>query len=115
MLRAKIHNAVVTDAVLAYEGSLTVDPDLLDAADMLPGEKVQVVNLNTGSRIETYLIAGTRGKGEICLNGPAARTGLPGDRVIVLAYAGVDEKEARTFRPVIVFADANNRVREIRT
>ena len=81
---------------------------------MLPGERVQVVNLSSGSRIETYLIRGEPGSGTVCLNGPAARTGLPGDRVIVLAYAAVDEAEAADVRPVVVFLDAGNRIKEIR-
>ncbi len=115
MLKSKIHRAVVTQTELSYEGSLTVDPVLLEAADMLPGERVQVVNLNNGSRIETYLIEGERGKGDICLNGPAARCGCTGDTVIILTYAAVDEQDARTFSPRIVFVDEpGNAVKEIR-
>jgi aspartate 1-decarboxylase len=112
MLRAKIHRATVTAAELEYEGSLTVDRELLDAAGMLAGEQVHVVNLNNGARIETYLIAGRRRSGVICLNGPAARTGMPGDRVIILAYGVMDEAEARSRRPVIVHVDGRNRIRK---
>ncbi|MFH1707419.1 MAG: aspartate 1-decarboxylase [Planctomycetota bacterium] len=112
MLRAKIHRATVTRTELEYEGSLTVDRDLMDAAGMLPGEQVHVVNLNNGARIETYLISGRRKSGEICLNGPAARTGMPGDRVIVLTYAPMDEAEARAWKPLIVHVDGRNRIRK---
>ena len=111
MLRAKIHRATVTRTDLEYEGSLTVDRDLLDAAGMLPGEQVHVVNLNNGARIETYLISGRRKSGAICLNGPAARTGMPGDRVIILTFAPMDEDAARAWRPVVVHVDGRNRIR----
>ena len=111
MLKSKIHRAVITEADLEYEGSLTVDPDLLKAADMLPGERVQVVNLNTGSRIETYLIEGKPGARDICLNGPAARTGMPGDRVIILSYAAVPEEEISGFTSKIVYVDEKNNIK----
>ncbi len=87
MMKSKIHRATVTEAVLAYEGSITVDQDLLDAAKMFEHERVQVLNMSNGSRLETYTIAGPRGSGVICLNGPAARLGYPGDEVVIVAYA----------------------------
>ena len=108
MLKAKIHRAVVTGAELEYEGSLALCPELFAASGMLEGEKVQVVNLNNGVRFETYLIRGKRG--EVCLNGPAARLGLPGDRVIIISYALLSPEEAQEFEPTIVFVDAQNRV-----
>jgi len=109
MLKSKIHNATITEAVLWYEGSLTLDPVLMRAADVLPNEWVLVVNLNTGSRLETYLIEGEEGSGTVCLNGAAARLGAPGDQVIVLCYAMMDETEARAHKPLKVKVDAKNR------
>ena len=94
MCFAKIHGAVITETELEYEGSITIDTDLLDASGILPSERVQVVNLNNGSRLETYVIAGERGAGQICLNGPAALLGSVGDRVHILAYALFDDAEA---------------------
>ena len=111
MFRAKIHRAMVTQAELQYEGSLAVDPSLLKAAGLLVGEKVQVVNLNNGARFETYLILGD--PGEICLNGPAARLGLPGDRVIIIAYAQMTIEEAKNFEPTIVMVDEKNQILSI--
>ncbi len=108
MFRAKIHRAMVTKAELEYEGSLAVDPSLIEAAGLLIGEKVQVVNLNNGARFETYLIKGD--PGEVCLNGPAARLGLPGDRVIIIAYASMTIEEARKFKPTIVMVDEKNQI-----
>ena len=108
IFRAKIHRATVTGAELEYEGSLAVDRELLDAAGLLVGEKVQVVNLANGVRFETYLIEGK--PGEVCLNGPAARLGLPGDRVIIIAYAHMSIEEARSFSPTVVFVDSQNRI-----
>ena len=111
MCKSKIHRGVLTGADLHYEGSLTVDQDLMDAADMLPFEKVQVVNVNNGSRLETYLIAGERGSGTLQLNGAAARLGMPGDHVIVISYAEYEESElADEFEPKVVFVDERNRV-----
>ncbi len=110
MLRSKIHNATVTQAELYYEGSLTLDRDLMEAADLLPNEWVQVVNVNTGDRFETYIIEGERGSGVVCLNGAAARLGAPGDLVIVLCRAMMDEEEARNHRPKGVKVDGANRV-----
>ncbi len=112
MLRSKIHRATVTDANLEYEGSLTVDPLLLEAAGILPYEQVSVSNLNNGERFETYVIPGKRGAGEMVLNGPTARKGLRGDKVIVFCYEYFNEEEIRSFKPRIVLVDDNNRVKE---
>jgi len=105
VLKSKIHRVTVTGADLNYIGSITVDPDLLDAAGILPGEKVQVVNINNGERLETYVIAGQRGSGEITLNGPAARKVQKGDIVIIIAYACMTPDEARQFQPTVIFPD----------
>ena len=111
MCKSKIHRATLTGADLHYEGSLTLDRDLMDAADILPYEKVSIVNINTGSRLETYVIEGRAGSGEVQLNGAAARLGAPGDRVIVISYAEYDESELEDFEPTIVFVDEKNRMR----
>ncbi len=111
ILRAKIHRATVTGAELDYEGSLAVDPRLLKAAGMLVGEKVHVVNVNNGNRFETYLIKGKAG--EVCLNGPAARLGLKGDKVIVISYGLAEPREAAKFQPTLVFVTEKNRVKKI--
>jgi aspartate 1-decarboxylase len=108
--KSKIHRATLTDANLHYEGSITIDSDLLQAADIQPYEKVHVVNINNGSRIETYAIEGRRGSGEVCLNGAAARHGAPGDLVIIMSYAMMDELEARAFEHRKVLVDENNRI-----
>ena len=110
MLRAKIHRATLTGTELNYEGSIAIDRTLLDAADMLPGEQVQVLNLNTGARMITYVIDAPAGSGTMLLNGPAARLGVPGDLVIVLAYCSVSEEEARTMKPKVVNVDGRNRL-----
>jgi aspartate 1-decarboxylase len=110
MCKSKIHRGVLTGADLHYEGSLTLDRDLMDAADLLPFEKVQVVNVNTGARLETYVIEGERGSGTIQLNGAAARLGATGDHVIVISYAEYEEAELREFAPTLVFVDEGNRV-----
>ena len=110
MLRSKIHRATVTDANLEYEGSLTVDPVLLEAADMLPYEQVRVSNLNNGERFETYLIPGRRGSGDMCLNGPTARKGAKGDRIIVFCYEYYNEQELKAFKPNIVSVDERNNI-----
>ncbi len=110
MLKSKIHNATITEAVLYYEGSLTLDPILMEAVDLLPNEWVQVVNINNGSRLQTYIIEGERGSRTVCLNGAAARLGAPGDVVIVLSYCHVDEDEIASFRPKIVKVDAENNI-----
>ncbi len=112
MLRSKIHRATVTDANLDYEGSLTVDPLLLEATGILPYEQVSVSNLNNGERFETYVIPGKRGAGEMILNGPTARKGVKGDKVIVFCYEYFNEEELKSFKPRIVLVDDNNRVRE---
>lgn len=105
VLKSKIHRATITQANLNYVGSITIDEDLLDAANMIAGEKVQVVNVNNGQRLETYIIRGERGSGDVCLNGPAARMCTEGDVVIVISYALMDFEEAKTFKPWIVFPD----------
>jgi aspartate 1-decarboxylase len=115
MLRAKLHRLRVTEADLYYEGSITIDEELLDAAGMLPYEKVQVVNVNNGSRLETYTIPGEAGERTVCLNGPAARLAAPGDEVIVIAYAELTPSEAREHHPRVVHVDENNDVTETRT
>lgn len=112
MLRSKIHRATVTDASLEYEGSLTVDPILLEAAGILPYEQVLVSNLNNGERFETYVIPGKSGSGDMCLNGPTARKGLQGDTIIVFCYEYYNEEELKTFKPRLVFVDGQNRIVE---
>ncbi|MFM7309052.1 MAG: aspartate 1-decarboxylase [Flavobacteriales bacterium] len=103
VLKSKIHRVKVTEADLNYIGSITLDPDLMEAANMIEGEKVQVLNCNNGERLETYIIEGQRGSGVVCLNGPAARKVLPGDIVIVITYAQMSMEEAKSFKPAIVF------------
>lgn len=103
VLKSKVHRAVLTEANLNYVGSLTLDEALMDAAGMIEGEKVQIVNVNNGERIETYLIKGKRNSGTVCLNGPAARKGAVGDIIIIISYAHMDFEEAKTFRPKMVF------------
>ena len=109
MLKSKIHRAVVTDADLHYVGSVTVDPDLLDAADILEHEQVAIVDIDNGARFETYTIAGVRGSGDLCLNGAAARLVQPGDKVIVISYADYDDAEMEGYEPRIVHVDTGNR------
>lgn len=110
ILKSKVHRATITEANLNYVGSLTLDEDLMDAAQMVEHEKIQVVNVNNGERIETYLIKGERGSGVCCLNGPAARKGAPGDIVIIISYGLVEMKEARNWEPVVVFPKEGNRL-----
>ena len=110
MMHGKIHRATVTEANLNYVGSITIDEVLLDAAGILPGEKVQIVNNNNGARLETYTIPGKRGSGVICLNGAAARCALEGDIVIIIAYAQMDEKEAKALEPKVVLVDKRNHI-----
>lgn len=110
LMKSKIHRATITSADLHYEGSLTVDEDLLDAADLVEFEEVQVVNVNNGARFSTYVIPGERGSGVLQLNGAAARLGLPGDLVIVISYGLYDEAEGAGHRPRVVFVDERNRV-----
>jgi aspartate 1-decarboxylase len=113
MFKSKIHRATVTMAELYYEGSITVDMDLLDEADIIPFEKVQVVNVNTGSRLETYTLEGERGSGIICLNGPAARLGTVGDEVIIITYSQMSEEDARKHKPKIVLVDKQNKITKV--
>jgi aspartate 1-decarboxylase len=110
MLHSKIHRATVTDANLNYVGSITIDRDLIDAANMRIGQKIDIVNVNNGERFSTYIIAGERGKREMCLNGAAARKVHVGDKIIVIAYAQMDEKEADTYQPKIVILDDDNNI-----
>ena len=110
MLRSKIHRATLTGTELDYEGSIAIDRDLIRAADLLPGEQVHVLNLSNAERLITYVIEAPAGSGTMMLNGPAARLGVVGDKVVILAYATVDDAEARTFKPTIVHVDGKNRL-----
>ncbi len=112
VLKSKIGHASVTQAELHYEGSITIDANLIKAVGIIPGEKVQVLNENTGSRLETYVIAGNPGSGEICLNGPAARHGYIGDRLIILSYAQCEPQEARRLQPQIIYLDKSNKIKK---
>lgn len=105
VLKSKIHMVTVTEAVLHYVGSITIDEDLMVAANIIDGEKVQVVNINNGERLETYVITGERGSGQIIMNGPAARKVAVGDIVIIIAYATMDFEEAKSFKPTVIFPD----------
>lgn len=113
MLKSKIHRVTVTEAELYYEGSITVDKDLLEAANILPYEKVQVLNFNNGTRIDTYTIEGPAGSGTICLNGPAARLGSVGDEIIIVSYVLVPENESGNFKPKVVIVDKKNKISRI--
>jgi aspartate 1-decarboxylase len=113
MLYSKIHRATVTDANLNYVGSITIDRDLLDSADMRVGQRVDIVNINNGERFSTYLIAGERGKGEMCLNGAAARKVHVGDKIIVISYAQMDKEEADSYKPKIVIVDDDNSISQV--
>ncbi|MGE5363977.1 MAG: aspartate 1-decarboxylase [Bacteroidota bacterium] len=113
IFKSKIHRATVTMSELYYEGSITIDKDLMEAADILQWEKVQVVNVNNGARFETYTLDGPAGSGIICLNGPAARLGAVGDEVIIITYAQMTEQEARAHKPTVVLVDKNNKVKAI--
>lgn len=110
MLKSKIHRAFVTEANLYYEGSITIDADLMKKADILENEKVEVLNLNNGQRLETYAILGKAGSGIVCLNGPAARGACVGDQIIIVAYITIEDKEARGLAPKIVKVDGKNRI-----
>jgi aspartate 1-decarboxylase len=110
MCKSKIHRATVTGADLNYVGSITIDPVLMEAADLREYEQVAVVNVNNGARFETYVIPGTEGEGEICLNGAAARLAHPGDKIIIISYAQYDEAEMESYRPVFIFVDEQNRI-----
>jgi aspartate 1-decarboxylase len=111
MLRSKIHNATVTEANLAYEGSITVDEALMEAAGFLPYEQVMVSNMNNGERFETYVIQGAKGSGTICLNGPTARKAVAGDRIVIFCYEYYNEQELKKFKPIIVMVDEKNRIK----
>ncbi len=110
VFRSKIHRATVTEANLNYMGSITIDPDLLEASGIVPNERVQIVNINNGERFETYVISGERGCGCVCLNGAAARKVQVGDKVIIIAYAYMDLKEVEEFKPTVIFPDENNAI-----
>lgn len=110
MMKSKIHRATITSADLHYEGSLTVDQDLLDAADLVPYEEIQIVDINNGARFTTYVISGPRGSGVVQLNGAAARLGMPGDLVILIAYATISEADVGEFTPRVVFVDEHNHI-----
>lgn len=110
MFKSKLHRARITEADLYYEGSLTIDEDLMEAADLIAYEKVSVVNVNNGERFETYVIPGIRGRKEICLNGAAARKGQVGDEVIIISYTTLPDEEARTFEPTVVLLGKDNEI-----
>lgn len=110
VLKSKIHRVKITQAELHYVGSIAIDEDLMNAANIIAGEKVQIVNINNGERIETYVIKGERGTGMICLNGPAARKAQVGDIVIIISYASLDFEEAKTFTPTLIFPDPDNKI-----
>lgn len=105
VVKSKLHRVTVTEADLNYIGSITLDPDLMEAANMIEGEKVQIVNINNGERLETYIIKGERGSREVCLNGPAARRVAVGDIIIIISYGIMDFEEAKSFKPTLVFPD----------
>lgn len=113
MCKSKIHMAEVTDANINYIGSITIDEKLMRSANILPFERVQVLNANTGGRLETYVITGKSGSGEICLNGPAARSGSVGDKVIIISYGLFNDKEIKNFNPKIVFVDDKNNIKKV--
>ena len=110
MLYSKIHRATVTDANLNYVGSITIDEELMEEANLLVGQKVDIVNINNGERFSTYVIKGKRGNRDICLNGAAARKVHPGDKIIIIAYASMDIEEAKTFKPTVLIVDDNNNI-----
>ena len=109
VLKSKIHRVKITEAELHYVGSIAIDEDLMDAANIIEGEKVQIVNVNNGERLDTYVIRGARGSGTICLNGPAARRGQVGDVIIIISYASMEFEEAKKFKPVVVFPGPDNK------
>jgi aspartate 1-decarboxylase len=110
VLKSKIHRVKITQAELHYVGSITIDEDLMDAANLIENEKVQIVNVNNGERLETYVITGERGTGKVCLNGPAARKVQVGDIIIIISYAGMELEEAKKFKPVLIFPDEQNKL-----
>jgi len=105
VVKSKIHRVTITEADLNYIGSITIDEDLMDAAKLIENEKVQIVNINNGERLETYVITGERGSGQICMNGPAARRVAVGDIIIIISYASMDFEEAKSFKPSLIFPD----------
>jgi aspartate 1-decarboxylase len=111
VLKSKIHRATITQADINYIGSIAIDEDLMEVANLIEYEKVQVLNINNGERLETYVIKGKRGSGTISLNGAAARKAVPGDLIIIVSYASMDFDEARTFQPTVIFPDSNNKLR----
>jgi aspartate 1-decarboxylase len=113
MLYSKIHRATVTDANLNYVGSITIDEELIEKANLLVGQKVDIVNINNGERFSTYVIKGKRGSGEICLNGAAARKVHVGDKIIIIAYASMDIEEAKNYKPSVIIVDDNNKIVQI--
>lgn len=115
LMKSKVHRATVTMADLDYVGSITLDRDLMDAADLLPHERVQVLDVTNGARLETYVIEGERGSGTVGINGAAAHLVHPGDVVLIVSYADLDDAEARTWTPTVVHVDADNRVADVRT
>lgn len=110
ILKSKIHRVKITQAELHYVGSITIDEDLMDAANILENEKVQIVNVNNGERLETYVIKGERGSGQVCLNGPAARKAQVGDVVIIISYASMDFESAKSHKPIVIFPDEHNQL-----
>jgi aspartate 1-decarboxylase len=113
MMKGKIHRATVTEANLNYVGSVTIDKNIMEAADIWPNEKVQIVNNNNGARLETYVIEGERGSGIVCLNGAAARLVQPGDQVIIIAYGMMSEEEAKNYQPKVVIMGDNNKIDQV--
>lgn len=113
MLKSKIHRAIVTEAKLNYVGSITIDEKLMEASNIMEYEKVQVVDVDNGNRLETYVISGKPGSGVICLNGAAARFVQPGDKVIIMAYCDMTPEEAKSHKPIVIFVDENNSIKEI--
>lgn len=110
VLKSKIHRVKITQSELHYVGSITIDEDLMDAANIVANEKVQIVNINNGERLDTYVIKGERGSGEVCLNGPAARKAQVGDIIIIIAYCSIDQDDAARHEPTIIFPDDDNRL-----
>lgn len=108
VLKSKIHRVKITEAELHYVGSISIDEDLMDAADIVENEKVQIVNINNGERLETYVIKGARGSGQICLNGPAARKVQIGDIIIIISYCAIEKSQANSHKPTLIFPDGNN-------
>lgn len=114
-LKSKLHRVTITEAELHYQGSVTIDRDLMDAADLRAYEQVQIVNVNNGQRLETYVIEGERGSGVICLNGPAARRGQAGDVIMIMSYVVLSESELENYEPRTVFVDENNKITQVKS